>query len=196
MWVFAMKVIVGLGNPGPRYSNTRHNIGYDVIDYLASAPGVGTFRGVFESRIAEFTDGPEKVLLVKPETFMNLSGRAVRQILDFYKVEVKDVLVICDDLALPLGKLRMRAKGSDGGQKGLRSIQEHLGTAEYTRLRVGIDAPNEYEDAADYVLTRFKPGERPAIADAIADAAQGVMLWIRDGTEKAMNKVNAPKEEK
>src|ERR1700677_1279622 len=108
-----MKVIIGLGNPGPKYDGTRHNIGYAVVDYLAAAPGVGGFRKKFEAQVAEFTEGTEQVLLVKPETFMNLSGRAVRQIVDFYKIALTDILVICDDLALPLGELRLRAKGSD-----------------------------------------------------------------------------------
>ncbi len=192
-----MKVIIGLGNPGPKYAGTRHNIGCAVIDYLASAPGVGGFRKKFESQVADFTEGAEQVLLVKPETFMNLSGRAVRQIVDFYKIALTDILVICDDLALPLGKLRLRAKGSDGGQKGLRSIEEQLGTAEYLRLRIGIDSPSEHEDAVDYVLSRFRPGERAAIDEAIAQAAQGVLLWVREGLEKTMNRVNAgPEKEK
>jgi PTH1 family peptidyl-tRNA hydrolase len=147
--------------------------------------------------VADFTEGTEQVLLVKPETFMNLSGRAVRQIVDFYKLALPDILVICDDLALPLGKLRVRAKGSDGGQKGLRSIQEQLGTAEYLRLRIGIDSPSEHEDAADYVLSRFRPGERSTVEDAIAQAAQGVLLWVREGLDKTMNRVNAgPEKEK
>jgi PTH1 family peptidyl-tRNA hydrolase len=185
-----MKVVVGLGNPGPKYHGTRHNVGYAVIDYLAAAPGVSAFRGKFQAQVAETTEGGEPVLLVKPETFMNLSGRAVREIMDFYKLDVADILVVCDDIALPVGKLRARAKGSDGGQKGLRSIQEQLGTAEYARLRVGVGAPGEYQDAADYVLGRFAPGERATIADAIAVAAQGVLVWVRSGIDVCMNRVN------
>lgn len=197
-----MKVVVGLGNPGPKYHGTRHNIGYAVIDYLAAGTGVGSFRSRFQSQVAEAKEGDEQVLLVKPETFMNLSGRAVRQIVDFYKLEAKDLLVVCDDIALPTGKLRVRAKGSDGGQKGLRSIQEQLGTPEYGRLRIGVGSPGEYQDAADYVLSRFAPGERAAMEDSIASAAQGVLLWIRQGIDACMNKVNGgpeaerPKKEK
>lgn len=186
-----MKVIVGLGNPGPKYNATRHNIGYAVIDYLAAGPGVSSFRGKFQSQVAEMQEGDEQVLLVKPETFMNLSGRAVRQIVDFYKLEQSNLLIVCDDIALPVGKLRVRARGSDGGQKGLRSIQEQLGTAEYARLRIGVGSPNEHEDAADYVLSRFAPGERAAIDDAVAAAGQGCLLWIRQGIDPCMNKVNA-----
>src|SRR4051812_36665116 len=107
-----MKVIIGLGNPGPRYHGTRHNIGFAVVDYLAAAPGVGSFRSRFQSHVAETTEGGEQVLLVKPETFMNLSGRAVRQVVDFYKLSAADLLVVCDDIALPVGKLRVRARGS------------------------------------------------------------------------------------
>ncbi len=192
-----MKVIVGLGNPGPKYHGTRHNIGYAVIDYLAAGPGVSAFRSRFQSQVAEMKEGDEQVLLVKPETFMNLSGRAVRQIVDFYKLKATDLLIVCDDIALPVGKLRARARGSDGGQKGLRSIQEQLGTPEYSRLRVGIGEPGEHMDAADYVLSRFAPGERSVIEDAIAAAAQGALLWIRQGIDACMNKVNAgPEKEK
>jgi peptidyl-tRNA hydrolase, PTH1 family len=185
-----MKVVVGLGNPGPRYQGTRHNIGYAVIDYLAAGPGVSAFRRGFESQIAEMKEADEKVFLVKPETFMNLSGRAVRPILDFYQLEIKDLLVVCDDIALPAGKLRMRAKGSDGGQKGLRNIEAQVGTAEYARLRVGVGAPGEHQEAADYVLSRFAPGERAAVEDAVARAAQGVLLWVRRGIDASMNQVN------
>jgi peptidyl-tRNA hydrolase, PTH1 family len=192
-----MKVIIGLGNPGPKYGSTRHNIGFAVIDYLASGPGVSAFRKRFQAEIAEFTEGSEQVLLVKPQTFMNLSGRSVREIVDFYKLEAKDILVICDDIALPIGKLRARASGSHGGQNGLRNIQEQLGTQDYSRLRIGIDSPGEFEDAADYVLNRFKPSERDKITDAIALAANGALLWVREGIDKCMNRVNAgPEKEK
>jgi peptidyl-tRNA hydrolase, PTH1 family len=192
-----MKVVIGLGNPGPRYEGTRHNVGFAVIDYLAAAPSASTFRRRFDAQVAEMSEGPEPVLLVKPETFMNLSGRAVRQLVDFYKIDVPDVLVVCDDIALPLGKLRARARGSDGGQKGLRDIEQHLGTQEYSRLRIGVDAPGEHLDAADHVLSRFKPGERAAVEEAIAAAAQAVLLWVRQGIDVVMNRVNAgPEKEK
>src|SRR5258708_2186668 len=123
-----MKLVVGLGNPEATYAGTRHNIGFVVLDYLAAGPRVGRWRSRFEAQITEAVEGTEQVLLMKPQTFMNLSGRAVRAAVDFYKLTVSDLIVVCDDIALPLGKLRVRAKGSDGGQKGLRSIQEHLGT--------------------------------------------------------------------
>jgi PTH1 family peptidyl-tRNA hydrolase len=193
-----MKVIVGLGNPGAKYAGTRHNVGFEVIDYLAAAPGCTPFREKFEAFVAELKEGDETVLLIKPLTFMNLSGRAVRAILDFYKVPVENLLVVCDDINLPLGKLRVRIKGSHGGQNGLRNIQEQLGTDAYARLRIGIDQPSY--DAVDHVLSKFKPGERKAVDDAIANAAQATLTFIRQGAEDTMNKFNAgeekPKKEK
>src|SRR5215831_4387044 len=168
-----MKVIVGLGNPGLKYAGTRHNVGFDVIDYLAAGPGCTPFREKFEAFVAELKEGDETVLLIKPLTFMNLSGRAVRAVLDFYKLPVEQLLVVCDDFNLPLGKLRIRVKGSHGGQNGLRNIQEQLGTDEYTRLRIGVGQPGP-GDAVDHVLSKFKPGERKAVEDAIATAAQAV----------------------
>lgn len=190
-----MKVVVGLGNPGPKYAGTRHNIGFEVIDSLASGPGVMGFRDRFESVIAEWKEGEETVLAVKPQTFMNLSGRAVRAILDFYKVPVERLLVVCDDFNLPLGKLRVRSKGSHGGQNGLRNIQEQLGTDAYARLRIGVGQP-AVGDAVDFVLSKFKPGERGAVLDATSLAAQAVLVWVRSGTEACMNRFNGPGDEK
>ena len=155
-----MKLIVGLGNPGKRYDGTRHNVGFAVIDALAAAPGVGSFQDRFDAELAEWRDGDEKILLMKPQTFMNLSGKAVRGAVDFYQIELVDLLVICDDMALPLGKLRFRARGTHGGHNGLRDIQQHLGTNEYSRLRIGVDVPGEQQDAVDHVLGKFKPGEK------------------------------------
>lgn len=184
-----MKVIVGLGNPGAKYAGTRHNVGFEVVDYLAAAPGCTPFREKFEAFIAEMKEVDETVLLVKPLTFMNLSGRSVRAVLDFYKLPLEQVLVVCDDFNLPLGKLRIRIKGSHGGQNGLRNIQEQLGTDEYTRLRIGVGQPDG-GDAVDHVLSKFKPGERKAVEDAIAQAAQAALTWIRQGAEAAMNRFN------
>jgi PTH1 family peptidyl-tRNA hydrolase len=184
-----MKLIVGLGNPGPKYAGTRHNVGFDVIDYLAAGPGCSPFREKFEAFAAELKEGDETVLLLKPLTFMNLSGRAVRAALDFYKLTVDQVLVVCDDFNLPLGKLRIRAKGSHGGQNGLRNIQDQLGTDAYTRLRIGVGEPSP-GDAVDHVLSRFRPGEKKVVEEAIANAAQAALVWVRQGTEAAMNRFN------
>jgi len=184
-----MKIVVGLGNPGKRYDDTRHNVGFAVIDALAQAPGVSSFQKRFDAQVTDFMEDSEKVLLVKPETFMNLSGRSVRQALDFYQVPIENLLVICDDMALPLGKLRFRSRGTHGGHNGLRDIQGHLGTTEYSRLRIGVDAPAE-NGAVDHVLGKFRPTERPVIEDAVQQATQGVVLWLREGIAACMNNYN------
>jgi PTH1 family peptidyl-tRNA hydrolase len=183
-----MKVVVGLGNPGSRYEGTRHNVGFDVIDDLARAPGTGRFQDKFQAEVAELRLNDEKVLLVKPQTFMNLSGRAVRQIADFYQVPAEDVLIVCDDINLPLGKLRFRARGTHGGHNGLRDIQNHLGTTEYPRLRIGVGAPDD--EAVEHVLGRFRPSEAPVIEEALEKALQGVELWVREGIQECMNRYN------
>jgi PTH1 family peptidyl-tRNA hydrolase len=185
-----MKLVVGLGNPGKRYDGTRHNVGFVVLDAVAAAPGVGKWQDRFDAELAECFVGGDKVLLMKPQTFMNLSGRAVRQAVDFYQIELPDLLVVCDDMSLPLGKLRFRARGTHGGHNGLRDIQNHLGTTEYSRLRIGVDVPHEENDAVDHVLGRFRPSEKSAIEEAIQLALQGVDLWLRQGIDKCMNEYN------
>jgi PTH1 family peptidyl-tRNA hydrolase len=184
-----MKVVIGLGNPGKRYAGTRHNVGFDVIDALAEGPDVGQPQERFQAEIREMLVGSEKVLLVAPLTFMNLSGRCVRQVVDFYHVALDDLLVVCDDVNLPLGKLRFRPRGSAGGHNGLRDIQRHLGTTEYQRLRIGVSAADEGE-LIEHVLGRFRPGERPVIEEAIRVAQQAVLVWVRDGIQKCMNEYN------
>jgi PTH1 family peptidyl-tRNA hydrolase len=178
-----MKIVVGLGNPGARYTGTRHNVGFAVVDALAAGPKAGRYQSRFQAQVAELEEEGQKVLLLKPETFMNLSGRSVRQAVDFYHLPLNDLLVVCDDINLPLGKLRVRARGTHGGQNGLRDIQNHLGTTEYSRLRIGVDAPR--------VLGRFRPGERPVIEDAYDLAVQAVGVWVRQGVEVCMNQYNA-----
>jgi len=184
-----MKLVVGLGNPGNQYHGTRHNVGFAVIDLLAQGTGAGRFRSNFQAQVAELNEAGTKILLVKPETFMNLSGRCVRQIVDFYKVEAVDLLVVCDDINLPLGKLRLRARGTHGGHNGLRNIQEQLGTPEYSRLRIGVDAPPQ-QGTVDHVLGRFRPTERPVMEDAVQRAAQATILWANQGIEACMNQYN------
>jgi peptidyl-tRNA hydrolase, PTH1 family len=185
-----MKIVVGLGNPGRNYAGTRHNVGFAVVDSLASGPGVSRFQSRFQAQVAEFIEGSEKILLLKPETFMNLSGRAVRQAVDFYNLPATELLVVCDDINLPLGKLRVRARGTHGGHNGLRDIQNHLGNTEYARLRIGVGAPKP-DETVDHVLGRFRPTERPAIEDAVALAAQAVLMWASRGVEACMNEYNA-----
>jgi len=184
-----MKVIIGLGNPGSKYAGTRHNIGFEVVDYLRQSPSFGPAKASFQAEVSEGSEAGDKVLLVKPQTFMNLSGRTVRAILDFYKLDVADVLIVCDDFNLPLGKLRVRGQGSHGGQNGLRNIQEQLGTDTYARLRIGVGQPGPGE-AVDFVLSRFKPSERTTVQDAVASAAHAAAVWLRSGLAACMNGAN------
>lgn len=183
------KLVVGLGNPGSKYQGTRHNVGYEVVDRLAASGHPARFQRKFDGLLAETEIDYHRVLLLKPETFMNLSGRSVRPCLQFYKLPPTDLLVICDDLALPLGRLRIRRGGSDGGQKGLRDIINQLGTPDFPRLRIGIGDPGP-TDASDYVLTRFKPSEQPVIDDTLILATQAVAVWVTRGIEEAMNRFN------
>src|SRR3954470_21267634 len=186
------KLVVGLGNPGSKYEGTRHNIGFEVVNRLAEGGSGATFARKFDGLMAEAEIDFRRVLLLKPETFMNLSGRSVRQAVQFYKLDpATDLLVICDDLNLPLGKLRIRGGGSDGGQKGLKDITAQLGTDAYARLRVGIGERGE-TDAVDFVLSRFRSAERPGIADALILASQAVAVWVAQGTAAAMNRFNGP----
>jgi peptidyl-tRNA hydrolase, PTH1 family len=183
------KLVVGLGNPGTKYEATRHNVGFDVIDRLAAGRARPSFSRKFDGLVAETEIDFRRVLLLKPETFMNLSGRSVAQALRFYKLEPAELLVVCDDLSLPLGKLRLRPGGSDGGQKGLRDIIAHLGTDRFSRLRIGIGQRGE-ADAADFVLSRFRSAERPIIDDALILATQCVAVWVTQGIDAAMNRFN------
>jgi len=184
-----MKLVVGLGNPGSRYQGTRHNVGFEVVDRLADSPAASGFHSKFKGLCAELREGEDRVLLVKPETFMNLSGQCVRQFVDFYQIQHENILLVCDDINLPLGKLRARARGSHGGHNGLRDIQSHLGTTDYARLRIGVGAPEE--GLIDYVLGRFRPSELPVIKEAIEKAVQSVVTWITKGIEACMNQYNA-----
>ena len=187
-----MKLVVGLGNPGSKYEGTRHNIGFEVIDRLAAGgrgrPSGGSSRGWLAETEIEF----HRVLLLKPQTFMNLSGRSVGQAMRFYKLEATDLLVVCDDLNLPLGKLRIRGGGlGRRSERALKDITAQLGTDAYARLRVGIGERGE-TDAADFVLSRFRSAERPVIDDALILASQAVAVWVARGTAAAMNQFNGP----
>ncbi len=185
-----LKLVVGLGNPGSKYQATRHNLGFEVVDRLAQGGARPSFARKFEGQLAEIEIDFRRVLLLKPETFMNLSGRSVGQAMRFYKLEPADLLIVCDDLSLPLGKLRIRPGGSDGGQKGLRDIAAHLGTDQFPRLRIGL-GDRENSDASDFVLGRFRSSERPIIDDALILATQAVAVWVTQGLDAAMNRFNA-----
>jgi PTH1 family peptidyl-tRNA hydrolase len=187
-----VKVVVGLGNPGPKYERTRHNVGYVVVDELATRLGAGKPRLRLEANLAEASFGTEKVLLASPRTYMNESGRSIRQIVDFYGLSLSDLILVCDDFNLELARLRMRSGGSAGGQKGLADTIRHLGTEEFPRLRIGIGRPPEHMDAADFVLSRFRSNELKPMEEAIIRAAEGIEVWIRSGLNRAMNQVNAP----
>jgi peptidyl-tRNA hydrolase, PTH1 family len=186
-----MKIVIGLGNPGPKYDRTRHNVGYRVIDELSQRLGAGKPRVRFDATLADGNLGGEKVLLAAPRTYMNESGRSVRQLVDFFGLQLSDLLVVCDDFNLDLARLRMRAGGSAGGQKGLADIIRKLATEEFPRLRIGIGRPPGQMDAADFVLSKFKRSEQDTMDDAIVRAAEGVELWIRSGVGPAMNRINA-----
>jgi PTH1 family peptidyl-tRNA hydrolase len=185
-----MKIVAGLGNPGPKYDRTRHNVGYRVIEELSQRLAAGKPRLRFDATLAEGNLGGEKVLLASPQTYMNESGRSVRQLVDFYGLQLSDLLVVCDDFNLELARLRMRTGGSAGGQKGLADIIRKLATEEFPRLRIGIGRPPEQMDAADFVLSKFKRSEQNTIDDAVVRAAEGVELWIRSGVGPAMNRIN------
>ena len=185
-----MKVIVGLGNPGPRYRRTRHNLGFEVLEELDRRFGDTSTRSRFDAKVSEWTLGETRLMLVAPQTFMNNSGQSVAPLVAFYKLDPSDVLVVCDDLHLPLGRLRLRVRGSAGGQKGLADILQRLGTEDVPRLRIGIDQPPGRMDASDFVLSRFRANEQDTIAATVVEAADGAMLWAECGPEAAMNRIN------
>jgi peptidyl-tRNA hydrolase, PTH1 family len=183
------QLIVGLGNPGAKFDRTRHNIGFDLIDLLAQRWQVAlSDQKKFQGIAGEGWAGRQKMRLLKPQTFMNLSGQSVRALLDWYKLEPSAVLVLYDDLDLPLGKMRIRLSGSAGGHNGMKSIISHLGTNEFPRLRMGIGKSSD--ETISHVLGKFAPGEVPIVGDILALAADAVDLAARDGVEKAMNKYN------
>jgi len=186
-----MKLVIGLGNPGTKYVGTRHNIGFELVDQLTRGGSRAGFTRKFEGQVAEIEIDYRRVLLLKPETFMNLSGRSVGQAARFYKLEPQDILAVCDDLSLPVGKIRIRPGGSDGGQKGLRDIAAHLGTEAFPRLRIGIGDQGEL-DATDFVLSRFRNPERALIDDTLILATQAVAVWVTQGIDQAMNRFNGP----
>jgi PTH1 family peptidyl-tRNA hydrolase len=192
-----VKLVAGLGNvPESRYRGTRHNVGFELVDLVARRHEL-TFEAAPVKAVQARWRGSllsDDVLLVKPLTLMNLSGEAVGGACRYYKVEAGDVLIVCDDVNLPLGRLRARASGSEGGHNGLRSIAEHLGTTEYARLRIGVGRGDLRRDLADHVLARFQPEELPGISDAIARGADAVEAWISDGLTRVMNTFNREEE--
>lgn len=185
-----MKLIVGLGNPGRKYEGTRHNVGFELLSRLANRSGGGKAKSQFQGEVVEAFVAGKRALLLRPLTYMNLSGQSVRAAKDFYKLDLADVLVACDDFQLPLGKLRMRAKGSSGGQKGLQNIIDQLGTVDVARLRIGIGSPPPEWDVADFVLSKFDKGERADVDESLALAEKAVEDWVREGVDACMNRYN------
>lgn len=192
----SLALIVGLGNPGEKYQYTRHNIGFDCLAGLHERMGRPSVQAKFESQLVRGVLNGCDVCLVWPLTFMNCSGRAVAQVSRFYKVSPENILVVCDDLSLPLGKLRMRRNGSSGGQKGLNDILKSLGTLDVPRLRIGIDATPQNWETADYVLSKFSVAERKVVSDALSRSADAVQCWLGDGIETAMNRFNVASDSK
>ena len=194
-----MKLIVGLGNPGSQYLGTRHNIGFETVQALATKLGwIGQpaefdklAREKFNGLALDGMAGPEKLLLLKPLTFMNVSGSAVQSAMAFYQLSPVDLLIVLDDLALPCGKIRLRSGGSSGGHNGLRDIERVLGTEVYPRLRLGIDSAPLEMAGRDYVLGKFSPQQRSLIDPAVIRATDAIVTWIEKGIESAMSLFNA-----
>ncbi len=185
-----MYIIIGLGNPTKEYQATRHNIGFDVITRISDDFNIPLdFKKHKEICGKGFIEG-EKIDLAKPQTYMNLSGESVRELVDFYKVAPEEVIIIYDDISLEVGQLRLRGKGSAGGHNGIKSIISHLGTQDFLRIKVGVgDKPSGW-DLADYVLSRFKEEEQETIRDTIRKSSEAVKSIIKDGMETAMNLYN------
>ena len=186
-----MRLIVGLGNPGEKYSHTRHNVGFDVIDILSQKLDIPVKKLKCRATIGEGMLGGEKIVLIKPQTFMNLSGLTVSDALSWYKAEPKDMLLIVDDIDLPLGQVRIRAKGGPGTHNGLRHIVQCTGTGDFPRVRVGVGAPPPEWDLADWVLSKYADeAARKTAFDAYMLAAEAALCWAEHGIDLAMNRYN------
>ncbi len=188
-----MYIIVGLGNPTAQYVGTRHNIGFAVIDKLAEQYNISIDTKKHKALIGKGIIGSEKVILVKPQTYMNLSGECLRELLDYYKVDNENIIVIYDDIMLDVGQLRVRGKGSAGGHNGIKNIILHLHSEVFSRVRVGVGEKPKHMDLADYVLGRFKEDEKESIHDGILNAAEAVVMIMEQGVDVAMNHFNAKK---
>ncbi len=186
-----MFVIVGLGNPTREYKGTRHNVGFDAIDVIADKHGIAVDTAKHKALCGKGMIQGEKVLLIKPQTFMNLSGESVRAVMDFYKINPeKELIVIYDDINLDVGRLRIRAKGSAGGHNGIKSIISHTGTQNFKRIRIGVGAKPAGMDLADYVLGRFSTSDRKSVEESYANVNDAVELMIREDINAAMNQYN------
>lgn len=185
-----MKIIVGLGNPGQEYSATRHNVGFMALDELARRWNIENWRSKSQALVAEYRGSKEQILLVKPQTYMNLSGTSVGELVRWHKISPEDVIVVYDDLDLPAGRLRLRVKGGSGGHRGIESLLVHLSQDNFLRVRIGIGRPPAGWEVVNYVLGRFTADEEPLIEGTIKKAAEAIESIVADGAAKAMNKFN------
>ena len=185
-----MYIIAGLGNPGKQYENTRHNVGFCVIDILADRMGICVDEKKHKGLCGRGVLEGQKVVLLKPQTFMNLSGESLRAAADFYKVDQEQILVIYDDVSLEPGQLRIRGKGSAGGHNGIKNIIAHLGAQEFPRVKVGVGEKPKGMDLADYVLGRFPKEDRALVEEAYGKACEAAALMVQGETDKAMNLYN------
>ena len=188
-----MYLIAGLGNPTREYEKTRHNVGFDTIDVLADRINTDVAERKFKGLYGKGMLGGEKVILLKPQTYMNLSGESVRAAADFYKIPPDHIIVIYDDISLDVGHLRIRTKGSAGGHNGIKNIIAHLGTQEFPRIKIGVGGKPPRMDLADYVLSRFPAEERKIMETAFRDAAEAAGVLIAEGPDAAMNRFNGPR---
>jgi peptidyl-tRNA hydrolase, PTH1 family len=186
-----VKLILGLGNPGERYAGTRHNLGALAVQQLARDLGLELTHTSHQAFWGKGRQAGEECILALPQTFMNLSGRAAQSLIHYFKIPLDRIIIVSDDLALPLGRLRLRGEGSAGGHNGLKSVIECLGTSTFARLRLGLGSAPPGRDTAEYVLAGFAPAERAAVADCTAQAAKVLAIWISEGLEAAMRAANA-----
>ncbi|HHT9129513.1 MAG TPA: aminoacyl-tRNA hydrolase [Candidatus Brocadiaceae bacterium] len=184
-----MKIIVGLGNPGEKYLKTRHNLGFMVVDRLAQQLEIECSQKKFQAFFGKKTVEGEEIILLKPQTFMNLSGVAVKEAVDMYQCALQNLMVVCDDLDLPLGEMRIRRNGGCGGHRGLESVTACLGSTEFSRLRIGIGRPT-VRDPSDYVLSAFSEKDEAGITKVLEEASQALKIWVFEGIEACMNKFN------
>lgn len=185
-----MKCIIGLGNPGKKYENTRHNVGFMVIDKLGEELNIEVTDRKFKCDYGIGIHNGQKVMLVKPQTFMNLSGEGVRPLVDYYNIELEDIIVLYDDLDLPLGKLRLRGKGTGGGHNGMKSLNQHLSSEKYKRIRIGIDRPETGMTVVKYVLSKFRKDEQPLLEKVIDRTSDASSSFINEPFEEVMTKFN------
>ncbi|MEK6657762.1 MAG: aminoacyl-tRNA hydrolase [Nitrospirota bacterium] len=189
-WYLTVKLIIGLGNPGNEYKQTRHNVGFMVIDELASVYNIALNKKRYKSFFGKGSINDIEVVLAKPQTYMNLSGDSVAQMIKGFNLSIDDLIIICDDMDIGLGRIRIRDKGSSGGHRGLKSIIDVLGTDKFVRLKFGIGRPISGSDPSDYVLSNFKKAELPILKEAVKKASEAVSLLIKDCTVAAMNRFN------